>query len=331
MNASLRQLVFSVVGVTCGLISPPCGWAQENTAQHNTAPDKSAPDKSAPDDAAIAAELQAARKRATDETFVLRYRLTKGEQIRWTAKHLSTTETTMKSKSESTKARTISTKVWEVQDVDADGNMTLVHRVADVDMWQQIANGPEVTYNSRTDTDPPPQYRKVAESVGKPLSTVRIAPSGKVLHRDGAPAQASFGLGEIAVPLPEGPVRIGQSWNTPGEITAHRQDGTRKRIKTRVLYTLRSVKTGVATIEVKTEVLTPVSDPWIQSQLMQQVTDGTVRFDADAGRVLSREMNWDKTVVGFNGHDSLMKYLARFTEELWPAAETAQQAGAAAR
>jgi hypothetical protein len=320
MNTALRTLVVSLVCVACGSLSSS-GWTQEDEALSTELLSTEL----------LSAELQAAKKRATDETFELRYRLTKGERVSWTAKHLSTTETTMKAKREATKARTISTKVWEVQDVDAEGNMTLVHRVADIDMWQQVGTGPEVAYNSRTDTDPPPQYVKVAESVGKPLATVRISPSGKILQRDGAPAQANFGLGELAVPLPEGPVRIGQSWTTPGEIVAHRQDRTRKPIKIRVVYTLQSVKTGVATIQVKTEVLTPVSDPWIQSQLMQQVTDGTVRFDADAGRVLSREINWDKTVVGFNGHDSLMKYLARFTEELVPAAETAQQTGAAAR
>jgi hypothetical protein len=36
-------------------------------------------------------------------------------------------------------------------------------------------------------------------------------------------------------------------------------------------------------------------------------------------------MNWDETVVGFNGADSMMKYLARFTEELLPAEQTASK------
>ena len=141
----------------------------------------------------------------------------------------------------------------------------------------------------------------------------------------------NLGLGEIAIPLPAEPVKIGQQWQTSSEIPVRRQDGTKKRIKTRMVYTLKSVKTGVATIEVKTEVVTPVNDPQIQSQLVQQITDGEIRFDVDGGRILSREIGWDETVVGFKGHDSLMKYLARFTEELQPAAETAQQPAAPVR
>jgi len=203
--------------------------------------------------------------------------------------------------------------------------MTLVHSVSDIDMWQKVSDQPEVRYNSQTDKTPAPPYMHVAKFVDKPLSTFQMTPWGKVLKRDGEPNQVNLGLGEIAIPLPAEPVKIGQQWQTSSEIPVRRQDGTKKRIKTRIVYTLKSVKTGVAVIEVKTEVVTPVNDPQIQSQLVQQITDGQIRFDVDGGRILSREIDWDETVVGFKGTDSLMKYLARFTEDLQSAADTAQQ------
>jgi hypothetical protein len=279
----------------------------------------------------LSAQLEAATKHATEESYVLRYQFTKGERVCWTVKHLSTTEATMQGKTETTKSRTISTKVWEVQDVDAEGNVTLVHSVSDVDMWQKISDHPEVRYNSRTDATPPPQYMHVAKTIGTPIATVKISPAGKVLERNGSLPQANFGLGDITVPLPVEPVKIGQRWQTTSEILARRQDATKKRIKTRMVYTLKAVKTGIATIEVKTEVVTPVNDPRIQSQLVQQITNGEIRFDLDAGRILGREIDWDETVVGFNGSDSLMKYLARFTEEMQSVAETAQHTGASQR
>ena len=58
---------------------------------------------------------------------------------------------------------------------------------------------------------------------------------------------------------------------------------------------------------------------------MQQLTNGELKFDIDAGRVISRQIDWDETVVGFSGDDSLMKYLARFTEKLVPADKVARQ------
>jgi hypothetical protein len=272
----------------------------------------------------VTAELDAAKKRATEETHFLRYKFAPGEKVCWKVKHLSTTEATIQGVTETTRARTLSTKVWEVKEVDAEGNVTLVHSVSDIDMWQKISDQPEVRYNSQTDKTAPPPYLHVAKLVNTPIATVKMTPAGKILSRDGAPAQVNLGLGEIAIPLPFEPVKIGQHWQTSSEIPVRRQDGTKKRIKTRIVYSLKSVKTGIATIEVKTEVVTPVNDPQIQAQLVQQITDGEIRFDVDAGRILSREIGWDETVVGFKGHDSMMKYLARFTEELAPAVETAQ-------
>jgi len=280
----------------------------------------------ADDTSSVAAELEVAKKRATEQSYLLRYRFAPGEKICWRVKHLSTTEATIQGKTETTRARTLSTKVWEVQSVDADGNMTLVHSVTDVDMWQKISDQPEARYNSQTDARPAPPYLQVAKLVNTPLSTFQITPWGKVLSRDGDANPINLGMGDIAIPLPVDAVKIGQQWQTSSDLLVRRRDGTKKRIKTRLVYTLKSVKTGVATIEARTEVVTPVNDPQIQSQLMQQITDGQIRFDLDAGRILSREIDWDKTVVGFKGHDSMMKYLARFTEELQPVAQTAHQA-----
>jgi hypothetical protein len=191
-------------------------------------------------------------------------------------------------------------------------------------MWQKVSDRQEVSYNSETDETPPPEYMHVAKSVGVPIATVTVSPSGEVLERDKTPRQWNSGLGEIALPLPDDPIEVGDTWRLPNEVRVRRRDGKQLRIKIRLLYTLKSVKTGVATISVKTEVVTPVNDPQVKSQLVQQLTNGEVKFDIDAGRVLAQRMDWDETVVGFSGPDSLMKYLARFTEELIPAEAVAK-------
>ncbi len=62
--------------------------------------------------------------------------------------------------------------------------------------------------------------------------------------------------------------------------------------------------------------LTPIDEESIKAQLVQQLSNGTIRFDVDAGRVLSKQLDWDETVVGFQGANSLMEYRARLTETL---------------
>jgi hypothetical protein len=256
---------------------------------------------------------------AASETYLLRYKFAEGEQVHWKVVHLGTTETTIQGNTQTSKSRSTSTKVWKVQNVDESGNVTFVHTVDSVDMWQQLSDRPEIRYNSDKKQKVPPEYEHVAKTVGVALATVKISTKGDIIKRDTPTPNANFGVGGIVTLLPEKPVKIGSTWYEPSELRHGLPDGRVKRVKIRKFYELVKVQTGVATISVKTEVLTPVNDARIQSQLVQQLTAGTIKFDLDAGRILSKQLDWDETVVGFNGADSLMKYLARFTEELLPA------------
>ncbi|MFW6171088.1 MAG: hypothetical protein ACODAD_11405 [Planctomycetota bacterium] len=269
--------------------------------------------------------LATAKDHALETKHRLEYKFTKGEVVQWQVRHLGTTEAKVQGNTQTSKMRAVSTKQWEIVDVDDDGNATFVHSVLDVDMWQKVSGREEIRYNSAEDENAPPEYRNVAKTVGVPLATVKISPSGNVLERDKTPRHVNSGLGEIAVPLPTEPVKVGQNWKIPNQIRVRRRDGQVLHIKTRLVYTLESVNSGVATINIRTEVVTPVNDPQVEVQLVQQLLDGELEFDLDAGRVMSRQVDWDKTVVGFNGDDSLMKYLARFTEELIPAEKMASQ------
>ena len=52
------------------------------------------------------------------------------------------------------------------------------------------------------------------------------------------------------------------------------------------------------------------------AQLVQRESNGTVKFDIDAGRVLSQQIDLDRRVVGYPNQASSMHYRTRFTEEL---------------
>jgi hypothetical protein len=72
----------------------------------------------------------------------------------------------------------------------------------------------------------------------------------------------------------------------------------------------------VATIQVDSQVLSPVNDPAIEAQLIQRLSQGTVTFDLSRGRVLEQQLDLDKQVIGFSGPASSMHYVTRFTERL---------------
>ncbi|GIW93770.1 MAG: hypothetical protein KatS3mg110_1811 [Pirellulaceae bacterium] len=252
------------------------------------------------------------------DLYELKYQFHPDQPLRSRVVHLVTTETRIRGVTQESKSRSNSVRVWRVLGTDPDGRVQFEHVVESVDMWQKVTGRPEVSYNSLTDKHPPPEYELAAESVGATISIVTVDQFGEVYARKDFKPIPNFGLGQITTPLPRGKVPVGHQWEFPTEIALYLPDGRVKRVKTRQLYTLESVKTGVATISVKTQVLTPVNDPRIQIQLMQQLANGIIKFDIDEGRILFRQIDWDETVIGFHGPDSCVKYLARYVEEYLP-------------
>ena len=259
-------------------------------------------------------ELKRAKSLATRETYRLRYQFRKGDILKWKVVHLATTETVIQDKPETSKTRSVAVRHWKVLDVDDEGNATIEVSVEYVDMWQKISDREEVRYDSRTDKTPPPEYLAVAETVGVPLLKAKVTPNGQIIQRDRPKKNFDLGLGDMTIPFPKTPLSPGQSWYVPRNMAVQLPGGTVKQIKIRQKYTLVKVETGVATIRVQSQPITPINNPQIEAQLMQDLIDGTIRFDVDAGRLISRQVDWDDMVLEFAGPSSMIKYRARLTE-----------------
>lgn len=251
-----------------------------------------------------------------DENVLLRHKLQKGEVLQSEVTHLAKTNTRKSKVDQSSQCRTVSQKIWEVTGVDDKGNMTFVYRIDSVSMSQQVGDSEEIRYNSDKDTEVPSIYNKVAETIGKPISNVTIDPRGQVVDRDESGLQTNLGMGDIAVVFPEKAIAIGSSWDVTREIRVRDSEGASKAIKIQEKYTLEKVSAGVATILIESTPLTPLREPEIEAQVLQQLSHGKLRFDIDAGRVLSKELQWDETVVDFSGPGSQMEYSARLSENL---------------
>jgi hypothetical protein len=274
------------------------------------------------DDTTIRREkLDAVTGQLTSVEYLLRYKLEQGATLRWQVTHLASTQTTIKGNTQTAKSKSTSVKVWQVKDVEASGNASFVHQVDEVNMWQKVSDRAEVRYNSKTDQEVPPIYKPVAETIGVPMYLATIDPRGQILKRESQHKQtesSQIGLENMTILLPEKPVKVGSNWYAPSQLNIRLPDGIYKEIKIRRLYSLSKVHAGVATIDVKTEVLTPITDAQIKMALLQRLNQGTIKFDIDAGLVLSKQMKWDETIINFNGADSIMHYLAEFTEEFIP-------------
>jgi hypothetical protein len=266
---------------------------------------------------------------AEPEKYALRYQFHPGETIRWEVEHRSMIRASVNGTTQDTETVSLSEKAWHVGAVDPDGTATIEHRVEWVDMRQRFKGSKEVHYDSRTDRQPPPGFQTAAQSVGVPLAILTMAPTGKILARRqlvkpgsqaaAKPAQAPLeNESWVTIPLPREPVPIGYTWSVPQDIDVPLDHGLVKRIKAIQQFTLEEVKTGVAAIRFSTDVLTPVTDPVVESQLVERESVGRVRFDIDEGRILSQQIDIDKHVVGFRGEASSIHYVNRFSERLAP-------------
>jgi hypothetical protein len=59
-----------------------------------------------------------------------------------------------------------------------------------------------------------------------------------------------------------------------------------------------------------------MGEPSEEAQILQQLSNGTIRFDIDAGRMISKELAWDHQVVAFSGAGSVLEYSARLDDKV---------------
>jgi len=266
-------------------------------------------------DPSPADQLKAATQKYSGGEIKLAYKFKPGEIFRTKVTHLATVDTKVSGVQQIVKTRSISGKAWNIQSVDASGNITFTHTVEWVDLWNKVSDRPEVKFDSRTDKTAPPGYENVTLSIGQPLAKITMSPAGRVVGRKDARPMFNPGIGDLAVPLPEKGVKVGEKWHIDEEVKLSDEQKRVKPVQIRHQYTLDKVETGVATISVNTQSLTPIDDPKLEAQLVQRMQKGTIKFDVDAGRIVSRQMDLDETVLGFSGAESSMQYVARYTEE----------------
>ena len=268
-----------------------------------------------------------ATSQADTAKYRLRYKFAPGEALRWKVVERTQVKTTISGTSQTAESYSESVKLWRVLGADPGGNVKFENSVESVNMRQKVTGRAEIRYNSETDTEPPPAFQQTANSVGVPLAIVTIDNRGIIVERD----NKQGGLGgvdtQITLPLPEEAVAIGDSWSQTYELDGRKKSGLVRKIRARQRFTLQEVKEGVATIQVETNLLTPINDPELEAQLIQREKRGHVRFDIEAGRVLAQQLDLEKRVIGFSGESSSLHYTTRFAEELLPAEDrTAQKA-----
>lgn len=246
--------------------------------------------------------------------YLLRYRYEKGEVLRWNVLQSLRITTAVRGKTERVETASRSTKIWTVVHVDDKGTATFEYQVEDVDMQHYKTGEDTSRYNSRKDKTIPPYFANLEGTIGVPLARLTIDTrgemKGKTALRD---YSAQNKENQIAVPLPEKPIAVGENWTIDMPIEIKQPNGTVKKISARQKFTLQSVRTGIARVEFVTQVLTPL-DPKEKAQILDKYSNGQLTLDLDAGHVVSQQLITDERVVGFQGTSDNIHHFSRLDE-----------------
>lgn len=292
----------------------------------------------------VAGQLSAAD--ATDdpaETYELRYRFIEGQELHYRITDEREYDYHVGPDSSTVRDSTTTLRKHHVQEVGDDGRARIELTLVRVQMTAEIGEQ-TARFDSAVDSIPPAMFQGVAGTIGRPLSVATVTPRGEVVDTE-LLIEGQSGSGfdsaqhDLLPLLPESPVAIGDVWQLPFEVEVlvdpqQQQNEPDRRLKKRIklerVYSLEAVEDGQATIAVRTVVLTPIRDAFLQGQLIQMTTHGTARLDLESGLLVDYSVTLDNTVVGFSGSpQSSLSVVVSRRESLVPPTEVAAEASEA--
>lgn len=329
----VRQSLFLLVGL--GAIFSNLRADDQPMPTGETPVPSTAADGGTPTVATVKSDESDAASESNESTqspaYTLAYKFKPNQLVHYKVSHKAMIRTQTAEASETVRSRTVTRQHFRVVSVDTDGTGVLEPVIDRVELFVQFDDAKPTQWNSASGTPPPSKYKDIAKTLGKPLARFKYAANGKLLSVSPLELGRRIGVGRLPtgngvpaddpsqnflVVFPELPIRIGESWTEKIDVQVTVGRKLKLPIKLRREYRLKSVADDLATISLKTVVLTPVRDPNIRGQLIQRTPSGTIVFDLATGRLISRKLSIDRTEIGPAGLKSLMRATSERIERL---------------
>lgn len=205
-------------------------------------------------------------------------------------------------------------KNYRVISVDGQGGAVIEPTIVRVKMSAQFAEQDAAIYDSETAIDPPPQFKDVAATLGRPSVRLQVAANGQLIQATpllDSPANRNLAKDDprhnFLIVFPTDPVPIGGSWKDRFQVPVSVEGGLKREVTLQRTFTLTKVNGNSAFIQLKTAVMTPVDSPAIEAQLIQRTPSGVLEFDMAEGAFLGQELRVSGHVVNAFGEKTQMK------------------------
>jgi hypothetical protein len=275
---------------------------------------------------------------ADDARHTLRYQFAPGETVYFTSRNDTIRRFVLNSGEVQTKDAVDALKHYKVLEVTPAGGAILELMIDLTNMTVDDGTSP-FEYDSAKDKNPPAAFEAVHGTVGRPWLRVTVNSRGETTNYQtpgGLPVPESADYVSRVLPvLPEQPVAIGASWKeqfmvdvSVDQINGPHGKPLKLPMKLQRVYTLKSVEVGIATLALRTEVLTPRRSLKQEAELIQRRFTGSITIDMTHGRLLGRDLAIDGSVVGYDGPMSVMSVKMTQKDAYAPQGAATAQPGA---
>ncbi len=289
--------------------------------------------------AVFLATITAHAVRAEDASYLLAYKFETNQFVHYQVAHKTTINIVFREK-QTTVNESNTRKHFRV--ISANSDTALIEPVIDHVLMTARADDDEpIVFDSSAPAEKcPPAFRHILQTVGKPMSRVKFSTNGELLsvipfNSKAKPNGRSTSQQQkpsndpsqnFLVQFPKERIRVGERWSNDINVDVNLTPRLKKQMLLRRTYELKSVEGQLATIGLKTAVLTPLTDPAIEVQLIQRTPAGTIVFDIGQGQIVSQVTKLDKVVINAFGPKSSMRAVSVRTERRLNPAEIASQA-----
>jgi hypothetical protein len=254
------------------------------------------------------------------EAQVPRFGWRTGQVLVYKAEHQTLASYLMGDSKSETRTRVLTTKRWQVVNVDATGEATLQLSLQALVFETTRPDGEKLSYDSAHPEKSTEQMRKqFASYVGQPLALVRIDGQGKVIEvKEPKTGYASAARYESDPPfklvLPADILKAGQGWERNYQIILEPPQGTGEKYLAVQHYVCKGIADNLATVALTTEVKVTPAALEDQVPLWQMQPEGEIVFDVRAGRLQKATLRIDKEAKGAGGEGST-HFQSSYTEE----------------
>lgn len=265
----------------------------------------------------------------TPQTWKLQYKFVPGESVHYEVHQKMEMHTEFNSATTKQTNDVWERKHYKIVSVEADGAAELETVIDEVKM-KANQGGQPIDYDStKPGSKVPHAFSQIVDSIGKPQVRVRMSPQGQLItvSRLNKNGKAGPKVSASAIPpndpthnflvkFPVEPVAIGATWSEELTVPVVVTKEINREIKLLRTFELAKIENGIATLKVATSIKSRVNNPSILTQLIQRTPTGTITFDIAKGRIASRDMKTDRSVINGLGNNTVFRAVSHRTEKL---------------